>query len=81
MPEHQLPEPRPEAAARDVPKVEHGQHHLALLLRYAVDRRSEEAVQILFAENPVNIRSRHVVHNMGKARMKWLREKGFDLDG
>jgi len=81
MPERLVPEQGQDAATRDVQKAGFSQHHLALLLRYAVDKRSVEAVRILFDGNPEGVRSKHVIHNLGKARIQWLREKGFNLDG
>jgi hypothetical protein len=68
-----------------VPVEGMAQKRLALELRFEVDharRYPHDRVQAikrmirLASENPVGIRSRHVEHNLGVERMRWLRENG-----
>lgn len=79
-PARELPErPVPEQGSQGSPD-ELSQRLLLPLLRYAIDKRSIRAVKILFDENPRGVRARFIVHNLGKARADWLREKGL-IDG
>ena len=36
-----------------------------------------ERIEELIAENPHNVRSRHVAHNLGKYRIEWARRVGI----
>ena len=58
------------------------QQVLALELRYAIDiarRVNSEAsyarVKKLIEDNPHNVRSRHVEHNLGVGRIEWLKKR------
>ena len=55
------------------------QRELAQRLRYWIDREDEENVRALIEENPVSSRSSHVRHNLGLARLRWLRDRGSSL--
>ena len=76
-----LPKPRGEGSQPgELHQDQLSQRLLLPLLVYAVDKRSIRAVKILFDENPRGVRSKFITHNLGKARIEWLREKGL-LDG
>ena len=67
---------------RVTPPGELPQTQLALELRYAIDiaRRinndtTRQRVKDIIEANPINVRSRHVEHNLGVARIAWLKER------
>lgn len=58
------------------------QRTLALELRYAIDQCQRLPSDVnygriarLIAGNPKNVRSRHVQHNLGVERLRWLKER------
>lgn len=67
---------------RTPPAGELPQRQLALELRYAIDvakqvntERSYAKVKELIKGNPTNVRARHIEHNLGVARIAWLKER------
>jgi len=80
MHERRLPEPGGEGQAPEGPVPggeELSQRALALDLRYYIDLRQAATVRRLVTDNPVNFASRHVQHNLGQARLKWLAAEGI----
>lgn len=64
--------------------TELSQRRLALELRYAIDLERKQPTAAHFAkvrqlveQNPVNVASRHVNHNLGVGRLDWLRRVGL----
>lgn len=59
------------------------QRELALALRYHIDMaqirgaQHHDIVRSLLAANPTAFRSRHVQHNLGIARLRWLATEGL----
>lgn len=60
------------------------QRQLALLLRYHIDSASMRnesdhvtAVRSLVDQNPRSSFSKHVIHNLGKHRIRWMIERGI----
>ncbi len=59
------------------------QRELALALRYHIDQaqirgvQHHDLVRTLLAENPTSFRSRHVQHNLGVTRLRWLEDQGL----
>ena len=60
-----------------------GQRELALALRYHIDLaiqrgdQHRDIVARLVRTNPTSVRSRHVAHNLGVARLAWLEDQGL----
>lgn len=61
------------------------QRQLALRLRYHIDcimrghdrERHESEVAALALDNPTSLRSSHVAHNVGAARLAWMEDRGY----
>lgn len=71
-------------ARRNPPKGEMPQRRLALELRYAIDVEIKhptsvnfEKVRQLVTQNRYGVTTRHVEHNLGVARMEWLRRNNL----